>query len=496
MALVPFGEYTPDLPDYLNSGATVALNVVPLTTKSYGPFRQLKTVTSALTASCRGAIGAKDYAHTITVFAGDTTKLYKLNALTWSDVSRTPSYTIGEESYWQFVQYGQRVIAVSLNTNIQSFLLQTDTNFSDLSADAPQAESIAVIRDFVMVGSTYDSVDGYTPNQAWWCAIDNPASWPTPGTSAATAVQSDKQIIPEGGAIQGIIGAVAGSDGAIFLEESIYRVTYVGSPIIFQFDRVEKLRGTRIPGSIINAGISAFYLGVDGFYAFDGLQSTPIGNEKVDKTFFDDFDQTYFYRVFSALDVINKQVMWAYPGAGNTGGFPNKIIIFNWVTNRWSLVEQNLEYFFRDYSVGYTLDQLDPFGTMETLPYSLDSRKWQGGTILLSGFDLDHKFGGFDGDILSATLETGEFDGGNGQRAFITGVRPVVDGGVSSISIGKREQLGATINYSTPTTAGVDGVCPQRTSSRYNRARVTIAPTTTWTHAQGIEPIAQPDGDR
>lgn len=496
MPLVPFGEYAPDLPDYLNPGATVALNVVPLTTKSYGPFTGLKTVTSALDSTCLGAVGAKDYVGTVSVFAGDAGKLYKRNALTWDNVSRTPAYTLGTESVWRFVQYGQRVIACTKDVNIQTYLMQTDTNFSDLSATAPQGEFIAVIRDFVMVGNTYDAVDNYASNKIWWCAIDSPTSWPVPGTSAAAAVQSDNQILPEGGAIQGIIGAVAGSDGAVFLEESIYRMTYIGSPVIFQFDRVEKQRGTRIPGSITNAGIFAFYLGVDGFYAFDGAQSLPIGNEKVDKTFFDDFDQSYHFRMVSVSDVVNKQVMWAYPGVGHVGGNPNKILIYNWVTNRWSLVEQTIEYFFRNYSSGFTLEQLDQFGTMDTLPYSLDSRSWQGGTILLSGFDSSHKFGDFDGDILTATLETGEFDGGNGQRAFISGIRPIVDGGAPTVSIGSRAQLGATINYSTATAVGVDGICPQRVSARYNRARVSIPATTAWTHAQGVEPIVQPDGDR
>lgn len=520
MALVPFGEYLPDLPAYQNPGATVALNVMPLTTKSYAPFSSLSTVTSAMPNRCQGGFGAKDYANVGYIFGGDFSHLYiwgmgfidsffsqgfftpgffvqtSSGILGWNDISNPSGYSIGNEGFWNFVQFGNRVIALGTNTNIQSYVLGTSTKFADLSAAAPQAQFGAVIRDFVMVGNTYDATDGSVPNKVWWPAIDDPTNWPTPGTNAAVLVQSDYQVLPEGGAIQGIIGAVGGADGAVFMEEAIYRVSYVGSPLIFQFDKIEKQKGTRIPGSVINVGPIAFYLGIDGFYAFDGTNSIPIGNEKIDKTFYRDFDQTYFYRMVSVVDSINKQVLWAYPGQGNNGGTPNKILVYNWTSNRWSIVEYEVETFFRSYSTGYTLEDLDNFGTLETLPYSLDSRFWAGGTVLLAGFDTEHKMGTFTGDTLAATLETGDYDGGNGQRMFTAGIRPIIDGGTITASVGHRDTLGGTINYTPTTSAGVDGICPQRISARYSRARINIAAGGSWTHAVGVEPVIQADGER
>lgn len=496
MALIPFGEYLPDLPVYQNPGATVALNVVPITSKSYGPFAAYKALTTAMANRCQGGFGGKDLNGVVYQFAGDATKLWLWNVTTWDDVSVAGDYIVANDAMWQFVQYGNRLIACAPSNNLQTFLLGTDTDFSALSATAPQASYLAIIRDFLMVGNTYDATDGAVPNQVWWSAIDAPTSWPTPGTAAATAVQSDKQVLPEGGAIQGVVGAVGGADGAVFLEEAIYRVTYLGSPLIFQFDKVEKQKGTRVPGSLVNMGTAAFYLGVDGFYAFDGANSVPIGNEKIDKSFYRDFDQTYYYRVTSVVDVINKQVLWAYPGSGNIGGQPNKILVYNWSLNRWSLVEQDVEVFFRSYTKSYTLEQLDPFGNMDTLPYSLDSRIWSGGSMVLSVVSSDHTLGSFAGNNLAATLETGEFDAGNGQRVFVSGIRPVVDGGTATAAVGTRDATGETVTYGTATAAEADGVCPQRVSARYARARVQIAADGSWTHALGIEPIVQPDGDR
>ncbi len=495
--MVPFGEYLPDLPGFQNPGATIAKNVIPLTDRSYGPFTALSALTGAIGARCQGGIAGRDPSGNVFVFSGDATKLYHLKTdNTWENVSVGGGYIIAPESAWNFVQYGARLIACGWGNPLQSFVLGTDAAFSALAATAPQSRYIAAIRDFVMVGNTYDVVYGNQPNQVWWCAIDAPTDWPTLGTTTAAQKQSDAQILPDGGWVQGIIGAVGGADGAAFLEESVYRISYEGPPTVFRFDRVERQRGTMVPSSIVNVGDFAFYLGHDGFYAFDGSRSMPVGANKVDKTFFNDYDPTYYYRVVGVADVFNKIVMWAYPGVGNNAGTPNKILVFNWQLNRWSIVEQELEYFFRSYSKSYTLEDLDTFGTLDTLPYSLDSRVWTGGALLLNGFDTSHKLGNFMGSNLAATLETGELDGGNGRRLFISGIRPLVDGGTVTAAIGSRVSPSGSVVYGTPTPAGVDGICPQRISARYARAQVNIVAGGAWTHALGVDATMQPAGER
>lgn len=496
--MIPFGEYLPDLPTYQNSGATIAKNVIPLSVASYGPLSSLIPITAAMTNRCQGAYTGKDYAATVYTFAGDVSKLWHLKSdYTWEDLSKAAGYTVAADSMWEFVQYGNRVVAVAWGNNLQSYVMGTSALFADLSATAPQARYVAIIRDFLVVANTYDGVGGNQPTRVWWPAIDDPTNWPTPGTAAALLVQSDYQNLAEGGWIQGIVGAVGGADGAVFMEEAIYRMGYEGPPTVFRFDKVEKQRGTVVPGSIINVGTAAFYLGHDGFFAFDGSQSVPIGFNKIDKTFYNDYDPTYYYRVVAAADIVNKIVVWAYPGVGNTGGRPNRLLIYNWAANRWSLAELDIEYILRSYSASYTLDGLDATGyNIDTLPYSLDSRYWTGGSLLFSGIDQNHKLGIFSGSSLAASLETGEIDGGKGQRLFVTGIRPLVDGGTVTAGVGYRDTTGGTTTYTAATAAGADGICPQRISARYARAQVNIAAAGTWTHAQGVEVNMQPDGER
>src|SRR3546814_6707236 len=52
-ALIQIGEFRPDLPEFGNDGATVALNVVPAAT-SYRPLASLSPYSDALSARCQG----------------------------------------------------------------------------------------------------------------------------------------------------------------------------------------------------------------------------------------------------------------------------------------------------------------------------------------------------------------------------------------------------------------------------------------------------------
>jgi len=208
-------------------------------------------------------------------------------------------------------------------------------------------------------------------------------------------------------------------------------------------------------------------------------------------------DQSYFHRISSAVDPINKLVFWAYPGSGNSGGNPNKILCYNWELNRWSTASVDCELIYRTLSQGYTLDGLDAYSTnIDALPFSLDSRAWTGGRLILSAFDTSHKLNFFNGSNLAATLETGEFTGQGGRRLFVQGIRPLVNGGTITCAVGYRDTPQASVTYATATSAGANGVCPQRISTRYARARVSIAAAGTWSHASGIEPSILQEGLR
>jgi hypothetical protein len=388
--MIPFGEFKPDAADFANDGSTVAKNVVPNTTGDYGPLPALASASDALTARCQGAVGARDKAGNVYNFAGDATDLYRMSAGSWTAISRSAGYTVAATDAWEFAQFKETIIASNGITDpMQSYLMGTSTIFGNLSTSnsAPSARHIAMIDPgFIMAGNTVDPTDGAVPNRVWWSEFGVPSSWPTPGTADAEAKQSDYNDMPNGGWVQKIVGGIGGAAGAVFMDNSVYRIDYEGPPTVFRFTEVEKARGTPAPNSVINLGSFAAYLGEDGFYIFDGATSTTIGAGKVDSTLISDIDQSYYTSVWGAPDPINHTFYWVYPGAGSTSGIPNKELSFNWKTGRWAQAEFDSELIFSSFGVGYTLEGLDSLGyTLDTLPASLDSRAWAGGRPNLSG---------------------------------------------------------------------------------------------------------------
>lgn len=497
MALISFNEWLPDQPDYNNPGSNLLQNVLPKTSQSYGPFPSLTVVGGALTARCQGAYAMQDTSGNVRLFYGDASKLYRQDpsSTTPADVSKVGGYTTASTERWSMVLFGQRIVATNFNDPPQSYVEGTSALFADMITSgltSLKARYCGIVKDWLVLGNTTDGTFGPQPQRVHWGAIDDPTNFPTPGTSGAAAVQSDYQdLVGDAGWVQGIVGNLGTADGAIFQERAVVRMTYVGPPAIFAFSVAEGVRGTPAPGSIIQVSNLAYYLGEDGFYAFDGTSSQPIGFDKVDKTFFEDLDQSYFHRITATYDPINKIIMWAYPGVGHSGGNPNRIICYHYGLNRWSVTaagDITMEMFTRALSFGYTLEQLDAVSSsIDALTPSLDSRVWTGGRSLLACVNTDHKLCYFTGTSLAVTAETTEAEPVPGRIATITRARPIVDTTAATIQIGTRNRLADSESYGSAVAMDASGSCPVRATGRYHHARVAIPAATTWTHLQGVE---------
>ncbi len=478
---VQFSEYLPDLPPMDNQGVTVALNVMP-SGDSYKSFPSQAIYSNALTARCQGATSGRDTAGVTYNFAGDATKLYQLSAAAWADVSKGGGYATGGQEKWNFTQWGSQIIATNYADDIQAFTMGVSSVFANLSATAPKARYVSVVRNNVVVANTDDAVDGVIPYRVRWSGIGDSTLW-TPSVTT----QSDFQDLDgEGGWCQQVVG---GEIGTIFQERSIWRMTYVGSPIIYQFDEVERGKGTPAPGSVTKIGSAIPYLGIDGFYIFDGQQSVPIGTNKIDKTFYTDLDQSYMDRISSTIDPINQIIFWASPGQQNTNGNPNRIWAYNYSPNakkRWAYSSQDVEYIYRSLAEGYTLDGLDAISTnLDLLPFSLDSRVWTGNAALFSGFNTSHKQVNFTGAALDATIETQEVELTPNQRTNIQEIRPFVEGYTTmTIQIGGRNSLADSVTWGTAISANSAGNFPCRSNYRYHRMRVNLSGA--FSHAQGL----------
>lgn len=507
--ILPVAEYAPDLPDLAGKGSANIRNVYPRTPLSYGPIGGPAPYSSALPARCQGASAYIDSGGNVYLFAGDATDLFEITtgSTGWANVAKAAgAYGIGADAQWQFTYFNGDVIATDFVDPPQSFTLGSSAAFADLPGSPPKGRYVATVKNaFVIFANTNDPADGDMPQRVWWSAAGNAKAdgWPTLGSAIAAQLQAGAtDLLGAGGWVQGLAPDLANADAAVFQEYAVKRMIYAGPPVVFDFLPAENVRGTPAPYSIVCANGIAFYLGQDGFYAFDGVTAQPIGANKVDKMFWgngsDAVDQSNLARVVGVADPVNKMIWWAYPASDNSDGNPTRLLGYNWQLDRWSICDLTCETICRLLSIGYTLDELyTQLGyTLDTLPAPLDSRVWTGGRLLFGLFDAGHKLNFLTGANLAPRVDTQEIQPFPGRRTLITAARPRVDGGSPSVAIGRRESLQATIAYTPAVALNSLGVCPVRTSGRYTRGSVTLPQGSVFTNISGVELDAAPQGVR
>lgn len=482
---IEFGEWLPDQPT--GTSAITATNCV-----SYGRgYRSLNSATAvgtALDAKCIGAISVIDYEKNAYIYVGDSTKLYRYAGsagTTPTDASRSTGYSTSAVGRWEFTKYGNKVIATNYYDTPQYITIGGST-FADLS-EAPKAKQVATVRDFLVFGDLFEE-SGTLSNRMRWSAKGDETDF-----TASVTTQSDSvDLVGDSGPIMRIVG---GEYGVVFQQKQIWRMTYVGGSVIFQLDPVEPGRGAWSSTAVINVGAMVFYLDTDGFYMFNGVSSVPIGDGKIDKYFLADLASGYEYRITAVADPKNKLVFWSYPGSGHSSGTPNKVIIYNWSTQRWTVANIEAELIFRSLNLGYTLEGLDSINaSIDALTESLDSDYYRGAGPVIGTFNTSHIMTKLTGSALTATLATAEMNLTPGRKSTIRGARSIVDGGTTTMRVGERNLKSGSISYTASISANTTGLFRPRSTARYQTVELSISGG--FTDALGVEIDFVPRGTR
>jgi hypothetical protein len=496
MTIVPIPEFAPDQPDLPSVNSDTVYNVIPVTEASYGPMPSHQPFATALNARCQGGLTASDNSGNVRVYAGDATKLYRIASpgTTASDVSKAAQYSTSSIAQWSFTILGQTVIATNFTDPVQGYTEGTSTLFADLITSGTttlKAKYATVIKNWLFLANTTDATSGNQPQRTWWSAINDPTNFPTPGTAAAANNLSDYQDVPgPHGVINGIAGNLGTADGAVFFERGVWRIIYSGLPDIFSFVPAEGARGLLCAGGLNQLGANVAYPTEDGFYFFDGSNSTPIGKGKIDKFFYGDLQTSYIDRVSSCSDPSRGLLIWAYPGVGSSNGNPNRLLIYSQAFNRWVATEASavqIEYVLRGATFGKTLEALDAYGTIENLPYVLDSPVWAGNRSILAAFDTAHRYGYFDGSNLAAKVDTTDLELIPGSQSKINRARPLIDQAAATLSTANRDAISAAVSFGSTQAQEPNGSCALRSRGRYHRLRMQTATGSAWNQFSGID---------
>jgi hypothetical protein len=507
------------------SNVALTSNVATITTASAHGYSTGDTVT------VDASNNTFDGSYTITTVPTSTTFTYaKVNAdITSAVATGTVIGTAYTGTYrWQFLQFGNYALATNGSNKVQYYDINASSYFGDLAAAAPVAKYITAVRDFVVCANIGA---GTNPSRVTWSDINDPTDWTAGGAS-----QSDFQELPDGGDITGITG---GEFGIIFLEKSIVRMSYIGSPLFFQFDTISRNVGCIEGGSIAQYSGITYFLSDDGFYSCNGQQITGIGSEKVDRYFFNNANIADIDSISAAVDPERNLVIWDYTTVSGSRG----LLIYNFETQKWCEADTDVDYLSTLATTGTSLDGIDTaynitagsfvatkqytirtvgttdftligavantvgvlftatgvgsgtgvaidmaasaaaLKTVDTLVTTMDDRLYKGGKFLFGGV-RDAKVITFTGSPATATITTNDLE--YGYNSVLTLIRPSVDSGSADVSVASRRMLDDTITYSTPVSASQEGRCSARSAGRYHR--VSITPTgANWFSAIGLD---------
>lgn len=487
-APIPFGEWLPDK-STRTTGANEAKGVVSQQ-NMYTPLRtaqQINGSDAATEAKCKGFFGCYDELNTPRIFMGDATKLYAIDGSRVAvDASKSGGYSAAYERFWSFEQSGVNVVAVFPGVATQVFDLGSSTNFADLSG-APQGETCGRVREFLMIGQD---------QTLSWSAFNDITSW----TPSATTQAGTTTLELAGGAIKAIIG---GETGTVFQERQINRLTYVGPPTIWQRDIVEERRGCISQRAAVKFGRNILYVSDDGFWVFDGYQSTPIGMNKVDSYFVSRLNYPYRHLVTTAWDPINRALFVSFPANGSQ--VANEVMIYSLTDNRWTHDDLTCELIGEVPLLGYNLDTLDLYPGAAGMdapslgPIPIDSPVFTESRRQPAISDTTHALSVFTGVNRPAVIETTEFEPAPGRHAFVSELWPIVDADASTISASvtsRRLAPGAATSETNIVLANDTGMVPVRADGRFLRARVYVAQGADWDHAEGVHYKARVSGAR
>ena len=417
----------------------------------------------------------------LTVSSSDTTRL----AVT--DFTGGTPLTGDSEDFGTFTQFGEYVIFSNGVDTPQYYLMGTSTAFADLTATAgtvPVFRVSGVVRDFLVTGN----ITG-TQNRIQWSGINDITTW--------AGKQSDSQDLPGSGGQ--VVAISSGEVGYVFRQNQIIRMDYVGGTTIFRLSVISPNRGAIYGRTVCQDNRRVFFYADDGFYEIQGDTVVPIGVEKVNRFFDSNLNKGFSDRICAAVDPFNQLAMWLYPSinnATNTSGICDRIIIYNYVTKKWSLAEVSASTIFSQFVGAYTIELMDIISTnLEKINVALDTDFWSGGQMLLGAIDSDYKAAIFAGTNNESEIETDELEPYPGFRSNILSIRPIVNA-ASTVTVKTRERLQDTVTESSSVSTVTSGINPVRKSGRYIRANVKIAAGTGFDHAQGIDISATKAGIR
>jgi len=305
--------------------------------------------------------------------AGDLTEIYlgvpedlwKVGTGSFSKVTRSASdyqvlaTTAEYAPSWDFVSWGTDILATNYIDAVQK-KSPTDTLFSDLivtPSPGPKGRFIAVISNHVVLGKIkFTAAGGQVAGESdevWWSGIDDSTDF-----DPDVVTQCDRQrLFNTPGEVTGL---TSGAEyGFVFKRNSIYRMEWVGSPLVFNLSLIARNEGTKFPRSIVEVDNDVYFYGSGGFKVIrNGIDIESIGDGIITKTLVDEEYESLAAKIIPSDDTIQQEVIkesaimgtydalagliyWSVRLKGDSAFANSLLLCYNVKEGRWGLINDS-----------------------------------------------------------------------------------------------------------------------------------------------------------
>ena len=330
---IPIVAWAPDADPTIPGVLANIENLLP-TARGYAPEFSLQNAgdfSATFSEEIHGAQTLRFGDGNAALFAGSNSNLYVVLSGSGAQVrSRSGGYTFPSQSFpWRFASFSTTTqpavaLAVQYGTVLQATTSYATSNFADVPS-APSADTIAVNRNFVVLGHLSTRRDG------WICsAIESYTNW-TPDIATQCA-QGLLTATP--GAI---VRLIAFRDYIIaFKGASMYRGTYVGAAQnTWAWPVISTRVGLVSHDAVCEVAGVLYWLAFDGFYRWAGGAIERIASAPFEWLFNQTSgDNLLSFSVQCIYDPARQVVRWSFIDYAS----PDRMCLsYHIATNRWGL---------------------------------------------------------------------------------------------------------------------------------------------------------------
>ena len=273
--------------------------------------------------------------------------VYKDSNDTWYNITRSSGgYNATAEENWTSTVLGGILVMANGYDDPQFWALtdgepSTSTLMADLSNWPADREcySMRAFRSFLVALNINDSSGssdvGYPRLVKWSTEAATqllPSSW---DETSATVDAGEYELADTRGAI--LDGLPLRDTFMIYKDDSIYSMTYVGTPFIFAFRQLSPSVGALTKNCVAEFDGGHFFFGNGDIYINNGQRIESILPHKIRDYVFNFIDGAQYKKSFVVADYGNTEMWACFPTAENTSNQCNKAVVWNWTNKAFTL---------------------------------------------------------------------------------------------------------------------------------------------------------------